>query len=221
MALKTHTLTLPVHPVHLETKPSPDWRGQWRYEADMFTRTLGPRQGVLKIQLNHDAGTATIDYDPTRFSLDQLKALGREMGLVVGGAVYHTILDLPQCGRRAAMAHELERRLKDMPGVAHVGLNPQGRLLTIEYLANAPSSAQLDVLFKLREWGFLARSTLQPDEWWSQNRLSVYTVLTAITLVAGWLTEHIFQTSPWIWGSLYVLAFFFRGGLATLNAFRA
>lgn len=220
MNVKTQTLTLPVHPVHLETKPSPDWRGQWRYEADMFTRTLGPRQGVLKIHLDHDAGTATIDYDPTRFSLDQLKALGSEMGLVVGGAVYHTILDLPQCGRRAAMAHELERRLKEMPGVAHVGLNPQGRLLTVEYFTTTPS-APADVLSKLREWGLFASEPLQTGEWWSQNRLAVYTVLTAITLIAGWLTENIFHTSPWVWGTLYVLAFIFGGGFATLNALQA
>ena len=67
MPVATHTLTFPVHPAEILIPPAPDWHRQWRFESDTFTHILGPRQGILRIQLNHDAGTVTVDYDPQRF----------------------------------------------------------------------------------------------------------------------------------------------------------
>jgi Cd2+/Zn2+-exporting ATPase len=219
MSVETRTLTLPVHPLALKPAPPQDWHRAWRFEAEAFTHSLGPRQGVFRVQFDHDAGTLTVDYDPERFSLDQLKALGREMGLIVGGAVYHTILDLPRCGRRAALAAELEGRLKQMPGVARAVVNPYGRTITVEYLAGAPTTAA-DILRQLRAWGYRARDWRAPTEWWARNRLSVYTALCGLALVAGWLASRA-GADPRAWGALFVLAYLFGGGVAAVNGLRA
>ena len=61
-----------------------------------------------------------------RHRLVQREAADHAGELLVGGAVYHTILDLPQCGRRTALAQELQRQLQDIPGVARASINPVG-----------------------------------------------------------------------------------------------
>jgi Cd2+/Zn2+-exporting ATPase len=216
MPVASHTLTLPVQPVRLHEPPAADWRLGWRSASESFTQSLGPRQGVRKIEIDHDAGRLTVEYDPDRFSLEQLQALGKEMGLVVGGAVYHTILDLPRCGRRAAMAQELEARLRQMPGVARAAVNPAARVVIVEYVV-AETGAPFDLVQRLRALGYRVREWRLPQGWWERHQLAVYTALCAATLLAGYLAERVFQTSPWWWGALYALAFLSGGGVAALN----
>ncbi|MGH2524273.1 MAG: heavy metal translocating P-type ATPase, partial [Anaerolineales bacterium] len=229
MPLEIRTLTFPIHPAVLAAPPASDWRRRWRFEADAFSQALGPRQGIHKLQLNHDDGTVTVEFDSDRFSLDQLKALGREMGLIVGGAVYHTILDLPKCGRRAALAAEMESKLQNLPGVARAAVNPAGRTLTVEYLvgeAQAPSRATEQI----RALGYRVRDLSQtlgaqrrgrlPEGWWERNQLAVYTALCAVTLIAGAVAERL-GAGLGVWGPLFVLAYLFGGGVAALNGFHA
>lgn len=218
--MSLQTLTFPIH-ASLPTAPAlSDWRRQWRFEAEAFTHALGPRQGVYKIELNREAGTVRVEYDPESFSLTQLQALGREMGLVVGGAVYHTILDLPKCGRRAALAAELEKQLQTVPGVARASVNPAGRTLTVEYIvteAKAPS----DIAEYVRQLGYRVRDIRLPEGWWERNQLAVYSALCLLTLVPGWAAEHIFHAPVWVWISLYVAAYLAGGGVAAINGFNA
>lgn len=218
MALQTHTLTLAVHSTDLLAAPSADWRRRWRYEAAAFTQSLGPRQGVHRLELNHDVGTLTVHYDPELFSLDQLKALGRELGLLVGGAVYHTILDLPQCGRRTALALELQNRLQQVPGVARAAINPAGRTLTVEYIvtdATAPSAVS-ELLLRL---GFRAHDLRLPPGWWERNQLAVYTLLCLALLLAGWAGERL-GAAPRAVLALYGGAYLAGGGVAAVNGLR-
>lgn len=218
--MSLQTLTFPIH-ASLPTAPViADWRRQWRFEAEAFTHALGPRQGIHKIELNRETGTVQVDYDPAYFSLTQLQALGREMGLVVGGAVYHTILDLPKCGRRAALAAELEKQLQTVPGVARASVNPAGRTLTVEYIvteAQAPS----DIADYLRQLGYRVRDFHLPEGWWERNQLAVYSALCLLALVPGWAAEHLFGAPAWLWIPLYVLAYLSGGGVAALNGFNA
>lgn len=218
MALQT--LTFPIH-ASLPTAPvTSDWRRQWRFEAEAFMHALGPRQGIYRIELNRETGTVRVEYDPERFSLSQLQALGREMGLVVGGAVYHTILDLPKCGRRAALAAELEKQLRTVPGVARATVNPASRTLTVEYIvteAKAPS----DIADYLRRLGYRVRDLHLPEGWWERHHLAVYSAVCLLALAPGWAAEHLFDAPPWIWISLYALAYLSGGGVAALNGFNA
>ncbi len=219
MTIASHTLTVPVHPVPGAAQAAPDWRPRWRYEAEAFSQSLGPRQGVHRIQLDHDAGTITIDYNPESFSLDQLKGLGREMGLLVGGAVYHTILDLPQCGRRAALAHELQRKLQDIPGVARAAINPAGRTLTVEYIVTEPA-APATVRRQAQALGFNLRDLGLPPDWWERNQLAVYSAACLVTLVGALVAQRL-GLSPWVWGTLVVASYLAGGGVAALNSARS
>jgi len=218
MATETRTLTLPIQPTVSEANPSDDWRRRWRFHADGLAQTLGPRQGVSKIELDRSAGTLTVDYDPDRFSLDQLQALGQEVGLIVGNAVHHTVINLPTASRTAP-ANEIEARLKKLPGVAHVAANPLARTLTVEYLDDAPTSSA-DLLQQMRDWGYAVREQGLPAGCWEQNQLIVYTIVAGSALLSGWLAERA-GTSPWLWGSLFVLAYLSGGGFAARNGFHA
>ncbi len=218
MATEMQTLTLPIQPIKPEAAPVDDWRRRWRFHADALAQTLGPRQGVAKITLDHERGTLTVAYDPDHFSLDQLQALGQEVGLVVGNAVHHTVINLPSMSRTAP-ASEIEARLKKLPGVAHVAVNPLARTLTIEYLADAATSST-DLLQHLRTWGYRVRAQGLPPGWWEQNQLIVYTIVAGIALLSGWLAERA-GAAPWLWGSLFVLAYLSGGGFAARNGFAA
>ena len=218
MTIETRTITLPIEPTTEETPPSDDWRRRWRFHADTLAQTLGPRQGVFKIQLDRGAGTLTVDYDPERFSLDQLKALAQELGIIVGNAVHHTVINLPRASRTAP-AREIEERLRAMPGVAHVAANPMARMLTVEYLDDGETSGG-DVLEQLRSWGYSAREWHLPAGWWEQNQLIIYTIGCGLLLFGGWLAERT-GTSPWIWGTLFTLAYVVGGGFAARNGFNA
>jgi len=220
MTSHLQTLTLPVQPRATPHPATINQREQWKQESEFFTQTLTVRHGIRKLQLDHDAGTLTIHYDPHQFSLDQVKALGREMGVIVGGAVYHTILDLPQCGRRAALALELERRLQNLPGVAHVAINPLSRTLTIEYLEDAPLT-HFDLLQQLRAWGYQVREWSASADWWEKNQEAVYTAICGLALFIGWVLEHYTTAPAWIWIVCYLVAYLTGGGFAARNGLLA
>jgi Cd2+/Zn2+-exporting ATPase len=220
LATTHRTLTFPVHPARPALAPAADWHRRWQFEADAFTNSLGPRQGIYRLQLDHDTNTATVEYDPEVFSLDQVKALANEMGLVVGGAVYHTILDLPRCGRRAALAAELEQKLATIPGVARAAINPVGRTLTVEYLVTE-ASAPSRIADQLLSLGFRIRDMRLPEGWWERNQQAVYSAGCAAALVPAFLAERVFHTSPWIWAPLYVLAFLSGGWQAAVIGFNS
>jgi len=141
------------------------------------------------------------------------------MGMLVGGAVYHTILDLPQCAHRTAMALELQDQLQQLPGVARAAINPTGRTLTIEYIvteAEAPSA----VAELFRRLGFQVRDLRLPEGWWERHQLSVYTVLCLVMLLAGWTAERL-GAAPWVALALFSGAYLAGGGVAALNGLRS
>jgi Zn2+/Cd2+-exporting ATPase len=216
MAVETRTLTVPVHPIGVLASADPDWHRRWRYEAQAFTESLGPRQGVYRLELDHDAGAVTVVYDPEVFSLDQLKALGRDMGLLVGGAVYHTILDLPQCGRRTALALELQDQLQKLPGVARAAINPGGRRLTIEYLGAEPAAPPANVTALLRSLGYGAGPL---PAWWERNQLAVYSLVCLLALLSAWVAGRA-GVQGWVITTLAVIAYLSGGGVAAINGLR-
>ena len=217
--IQSQTITLPIHHAAKIAEPGVDWRRRWRFEADAFTKTLGPRQGIYRLELDQAAGTLTVHYNPELFSLDQVKALGREMGLLVGGAVYHAILDLPQCGRRTALALELQRQLQNIPGVARAALNPAGRSLTIEYIVTdvAAPSAVGQVLARL---GFQVRDLRLPEDWWERNQLAVYTAVCLVLLLSG-AAAGTLGAAPLVALALFAGAYLAGGGVAAVNGLRA
>ena len=218
MTTETQTLILPVQPETSEAVPTADWLQRQQFHAKTLVQALGPRQGIHKIQLDRKGGTLTVEYDPDLFSLDQLKALGQEVGLVIGSSVHHTILDLPVASRTAP-ARELEEQLKAMPGVARVNANPLARILTVEYLDDSPT-AGADVLQQLQDWGYRSREWQLATDWWQQNQLIVYTVVAGLALLSGWLAERA-GAVPWLWGTLFVLAYLAGGGFAARNGINA
>lgn len=132
--------------------------------------------------------------------------------------MHHTIVDLPAASRTAP-ARELEARLKAMPGVARPAANPLARTLTIEYLDDSPTTGA-DVLQQLRAWGYRAQEWQLAVSWWEKNQLIVYTVVAGLTLLAGWLAERA-GAGPWLWGTLFALAYLSGGGFAARNGFNA
>jgi Cd2+/Zn2+-exporting ATPase len=231
MAVEIRTLTLPLHPAPLiEAEPLSEWRRRWHFRqpdcwqcAETLVKALSPRVGVYSTQIDRAAGTLTLEYDPDRFSLDQAKALARDVGLILEGTVHHCILDLPDAAR-AEYACPLERRLMHIPGVTHAALNPLARTLTVEYLDGAEIT-NTDIISRLREWGYRARDIGKPEGWWDRHRLTVYTVTTAIALLMAWLLERsggAQHAAPVLLVTgLAVVAYVAGGGFATLNGLRA
>ena len=50
-------------------------------EKNVVEQVLGRRPGVLEVEANPVAQTATVEYDPTRTSVEELDALGRGVRL--------------------------------------------------------------------------------------------------------------------------------------------
>jgi Cd2+/Zn2+-exporting ATPase len=218
------TLTLPLQPAPAVASES-EWRRRrlfrhrdgWR-NAEALAELLSPRLGVQRVQLNRSEGTLTIEYDPTHFSLDQVKALAREVGLVLGGGVHHCILDLPDMAR-AEYAGPLEENLMQIPGVAYAAVNPSARTLTVEYFADAAVTDE-DIIGRLQDWGYRVRDFRLPAGWWDRHHLAVYSAVTAVALMAGWLLERA-GSNPILVTILVVIAYLAGGGFAARNALRA
>jgi cation transport ATPase len=118
----------------------------------------------------------TIEYDPTHFSLDQVKALAREVGLVLVGGVHHCMLDLPDMAR-PEYAGPLDENLMRIPGVAHAAVNPSARTFTVEYFADVVVTDE-DIIGHLQDWGYRVRDFRLPADWWDRHLLAVYSAVT-------------------------------------------
>ncbi len=218
------TLTLPLQPAPATASES-EWRRRHQFRrrdqwgnAEALAELLSPRLGVHRAQLNRDEGTLTIEYDPTRFSLDQTQALAREVGLILDGSVHHCMLDLPDAAR-AEYAGALEERLLQIPGVAHAAVNPPARTLTIEYFAEA-AVTDADIIGRLHAWGYRVRDFRLPAGWWERHHLAVYSAVTAVALLAAWLLEYA-GANPFLVTILVVIAYLAGGGFAARNGLRA
>ena len=212
------TITLPIEALPEAPAPADSWRAPLRLSVDALTSTLGPRQGIQRIVLDRAASTLTVDYDPRYFSLEQLQAFAQQVGLVIGGRVHHSVLDLPEaCRTLPAMV--LERRLQQIPGIMTASVNALSRTVVVEYMATA-TTMRTDVLGQLRALGYRAHDFRLPDGWWERNRLFVYTAITGLALVAGWLAERAGVPRA-VWTACYVLAYLAGGGFAARNGLNA
>lgn len=220
----TEMLTIPLKPM-LVVAPEAEWRRRHRFRrrdgwrnAEMLAEILSPRIGVYSAQIDRDANTLTIEYDPDRFSLDQAKALAHDVGLVLGGGVRHCILDLPDVGR-AEHTGALEKRLKQIPGVARAAINPLSRTVTVEYLEGTEVT-NADIITRLQEWGYRSREISLPEGWWDRHRLALYTIVAAVVLLAAWLLQRA-GASPMLVTALVAIGYLAGGGFAARNGLRA
>lgn len=184
----------------------------------MLAEVLSPRLGVYGAQIDRNTNTLTIQYNPDCFSLDQAKALAHDVGLALGGGVRHCILDLPDMGR-AEHAEVLEKRLEQIPGVARAAINPLSRIVTVEYLEGTEVT-NTDIITRLQEWGYRTREIGLPAGWWDRHRLALYTITTAVTLLAAWLLQRA-GASPVLVTMLVAFGYLAGGGFAARNGLRA
>ncbi len=218
MALYTRTITLPIIALPGTAAPDVTWHEPSRFGIDALTTTLGPRQGIQRIVIERETSTLTVSYDPRCFSLEQLQALAQQVGLVIGGRVHHSVLDLPDaCRTLPAMV--LERRLQQVPGIMNASVNALSRTVVVEYLSTA-TATRADVMGQLRALGYRAHDFRLPDGWWERNRLFVYTAITGLALLAGWLAERAGAPRA-LWMPLYVMAYVAGGGFAARNGLNA
>ena len=185
---------------------------------DALVRALTPERGVQRATIDRAAGKLRLQVVPELFSLDQTKAIARDVGLRLEGKVHHCILDLPTIGRVEA-SRTIEQRLMAIPGVARAAVNPVARTVTIEYLEGS-DLGESDLLSRLKAWGYAIRQVDLPADWWERHRLSVYTAVTAVALGLGWLLSAL-GAAPAIYAPLAVIAYLAGGGFAARNGLRA
>ncbi len=121
--------------------------------AEVFSSALASHRGILGIEMNREAKTLALRYDPTRVSLSTVETLTRRLGLLVEPRFERCTLEIEGLTCRGCGAG-LERRLAAFGPVASVAVNPAARTLTVFHDPGVPPA---QIATYVRAFGYRAR----------------------------------------------------------------
>jgi len=138
---------------HLIVSAAPGAEEEFAGCAEVFSSALASHRGILGIEMNREAKTLTLRYDPTRVSLSIVQALTQRLGLLVTPRFEHCTLEIQGYGCRGCGAG-LERRLAALGSVASVAVNPAARTLTVSHDLSVPP---VQIATYVRAFGYRTR----------------------------------------------------------------
>lgn len=206
--------------------------------ADLIYDAVAQENGILQVSLDPKEGEVAIDYDPTRISDTAVAAFASTVTPTLEQRWQTCTMRLDKTGGRAceSCAIMLEKRLQEMQGIRRATASYMGGAMTVTY-DNAQLSSS-DILHHVQQLGVRATpsvsdtavsapSTLpttqrQLWQWFTGNPEALFTLITLLTMIIGWIIERQNGMSLAAIGS-YTLAYIFggyyglKGGLESLR----
>ena len=162
---------------------TPGAEGDFPGCADVLYDALASHRGIVAIEMNREARTLTLRYDPTQVSLPAVEALTQRLGLIVDRQFDSCTLELQGLTCRSCAAG-LERRLAALDMVASVAINPAAASVTI---AHAPGIPSARFATYVRSFGYRTRLKEQARSLWGRHRPLILSVAAGVALLAAWV----------------------------------
>jgi P-type Cu+ transporter len=156
-------------------------------------RALSKQEGVTEASVNIAAEKASVTYEPTTTSLDELILAIQDVGY--GADVRQMTLGVTgmTC---ASCVGRVEQALKKVPGVLEASVNLTNEKVTVEYLASEVELRYLEKAVEGAGYGVVREESSVED-----TRKREYDKLRADFLLAAWLTTLILVGSlPMMFG---------------------
>ncbi|MBE7474371.1 MAG: heavy metal translocating P-type ATPase [Anaerolineales bacterium] len=208
---------------------------------DVINEAVSAEPGIVRVKLDPQQQQITFDYNPDIIAGPAVDQIAQRISPPLQHNLETCVMRLEPRGGRAceSCALVLENRLSRIQGVRRATASYMGGALSVTYdqslvspdqlkakitqlgVSVAPSSAELPAL---AEPAAPAQAPLQQAWTWlsRQNLEAIFTVITLITMVLGWLTAH-FGGSPLVSTIFYVIAyatggtFGLKGGIESLR----
>ncbi len=147
-------------------------------------------KGVLRahVKYNTDPAVLCMHYDPNLVTLQDLRWIAQRAGVAIASRYRHEVIEVlgMDC---ADCAIVVQHGLSRMNGVLNARLNYPLRKLLVEYDSRKVSRAAIER--RIRSLGY----TTPPSPlagWYSDNRELLFSLVSGLLLLAGWLGERFF-----------------------------
>ena len=180
---------------------------------------LQHRKGILRAHLERDKTPIQLclHYDPTVVTISDVRRVAQRAGAKIANRYHHRVIPIEgmDCSDCALV---LEHSLERMRGVLDVSVSYVGQTLHVEYDSRHTSRRALEK--RVRQLGYRV-----PQEgvrrWYEENRELLFSLLSGLFVLMGWLGARLFDFPPAASLALYLIAYVTGGYDITRHALHA
>ncbi len=201
---------------------------------EVINETVAGKDGIVNVCVDTSKETVSFDYNPEKVSEADIVAAAQKVAPTLHHRWSTCTMRLGHHGGRAceSCALSLERQLKEMPGIRRATASYMGGVLSVTYdhdvLSPQAIAHQVEKLGASVEPS-ASEVTAVPEpapsrfSWLTGNLEAVFTVITFVMMIAGFIAERM-ETTSVVVTVLYTIAyvaggtFGLKGGLESLRA---
>ncbi|MCB9422229.1 MAG: cadmium-translocating P-type ATPase [Ardenticatenaceae bacterium] len=201
---------------------------------EVINETVRDKDGIVNVCVDTNQETVSFDYNPEKVSELDIVAAAQRVAPTLHHRWSTCTMRLEHQGGRAceSCAMSLERQIKEMPGIRRATASYMGGVLSVTYdhdvttpQAIAHQVEKLGASVEPSASEVTAVPELPPSRfaWFINNLEAIFTVITLIAMVAGFIAERM-EAAPIVITVLYTIAyvtggtFGLKGGLESLRA---
>jgi len=181
--------------------------------------SLQGQRGISRAHVERDKSPVDLclHYDPNEISLTQVKRLAERAGAQIINRYHHTLLpiegmDCSDCAR--VIEHSIGR----MEGVLAVTVNYPAQKMNVEFDKHKTDQAAIEK--RVRSLGYeIPVEGLR--SWYQENREILFSLMTGLLLLSGWLGQTFFGLPELVATALYIAAYIFGGWDISQHAWHA
>lgn len=200
---------------------------------ELIDETVAQEDGLVNVAVDTEEATVTFEYDPSRFSDEDFVRVAHEFGPELQERWQTCTMRLDNKGGRPceSCALMLEREVRRISGVRRASASFAGGVMSVQYddevvspgelvqrvgslgIRLAPSAAELPSETEETAGGRLQRAWDATGE----HIEAIFTLITLVTMIAGFIVERSPAAPPYLATVLYVIAYI-TGGTFGLKA---
>jgi Cd2+/Zn2+-exporting ATPase len=180
---------------------------------------LQDRRGILRAHLEHDQSPLQLclHYDPALVTIEDVRRAAQRAGAGITNRYHHKVIPIEgmDCSDCALV---LEHSLERMDGVLDVRVSYVGQSMHVEYDSHHTNRRALEK--RIRQLGYRV-PVAGARRWYEDNRELLFSLVSGLLVLAGWLGERFFGLPTGISLALYLLAYLAGGYDITRHALHA
>jgi Zn2+/Cd2+-exporting ATPase len=180
---------------------------------------LQHRKGILRAHLEREKNPVDLclHYDPNQLTLPEVKRIAERAGAEIVNRFHHEAIpiegmDCSDCS--LVVEHSIGR----MEGVLSVNVNYPAEKMWVEYDNQKINRSAIEK--RVRSLGYEIPLT-EIQARWQENRELLFSVLSGVLLLAGWLGGFLLGFPVWLSNVFYIAAYFFGGWDISRHAWHA
>ena len=182
-------------------------------------RAMQNQKGLTRAHLERDKKPVALclHYDPNVLSLADVKRLAERAGAQIANRYHHNVvtvegMDCSDCAR--VIEHSLGR----MEGVLTVNVNYAAQKMRVEFDSQKTSPGAIEK--RVQSLGYTIPTT-GLRSWYQANRELLFSLISGLLLLTGWVGETFFGLPPVAALGFYIAAYVFGGWDISQHAWHA